>query len=176
MPRITLEDPVKVFRFRVSVDKFDMFAGFSECSGLSVEFDTVDYRECNTVDTVQKSPGLLKFGDITLKRGQYFSGKQRDIDFAAWYKEVTKIYANSSGTELMFRRPMSIFQYNNMNVAVVRYDIKEAWPRIYKPNSDLNATSSENSIEEITLANEGWDAVPLGSGIPAGTASSVLTK
>lgn len=158
MARTTLEDPIKVFRFRVSVSGFDNFAGFSECSGLSAEIDTVSYRECNMPDVEQKSPGLTKFGDITLKRGQYFSGRPRDVDFSLWYKQIQRIYkgGDSSGTELIFRKPMFVTQYNNANQAVIKWDIFEAWPRVYKPMSDMSGNSSENSIEEIVLANEGF--------------------
>jgi len=156
MARITYEDPIKVFRYRVLVPGWDQGAGFSECLGLNVENDVVEYREGGMLDTPQKSPGLQKFGDITLRRGQFFSGKSRDSEFIIWCQSVNRVTLGLGGTDLVLRKELVIRQYNNRNEAVVDWYIKEAWPRTYKPMSDMNGNSSENSIEELVLTHEGF--------------------
>lgn len=156
MARTTLEDPIKVFRFRVLIVGWDQSAGFSECLGLNVENDVVEYREGGMLDTPQKSPGLTKFGDITLRRGQFFSGSARDSEFIRWAEQASRVTQGLGGTQLIFRQDLVIRQFNNMNQRVVDWFIKNAWPRTYKPFSDFNGNSSENSIEELVLTHEGF--------------------
>src|SRR5688572_32187033 len=61
-------DPFKNFNFLVEIDGITQ-AGFSECSGLRLEIDVIEYREGGDLSSVRKLPGLSKVGDITLKRG-----------------------------------------------------------------------------------------------------------
>jgi len=42
---------------------------FSECTGLDVAMDPIEYRNGSEDFTVRKIPGLKKFTNITLKRG-----------------------------------------------------------------------------------------------------------
>lgn len=155
--RASIEDPVKVFRFRVEIDGV-VRAGFTECSGLERTTDVAEYREGGMNESPQKSAGLSKFSDIVLKRGQIL-GSQRggDNDFVQWAREVHDV--STLGNSANYRRTLSIVQFNSVNLEVKRWTIYNAWPSRYKPFSDLNGTSSDNSIEELTLTHEGFDLV-----------------
>lgn len=157
MGRASTEDPIKVFRFRVEIDGV-VRAGFTECTGLERTTDIAEYREGGMNETPQKSAGLSKFSDIVLKRGQMLGSERGgDNDFVAWASDVHSV--STMGNSANYRRSLSIVQFNSLNLEVKRWTIYNAWPSRYKPFSDLNGTSSDNSIEELTLAHEGFDLV-----------------
>lgn len=61
--------PYGAFNFEVSFDGAS-FGGFSDVSGLNVEFTLAEYREgTDTENHVRKVAGISKCGDVTLKRG-----------------------------------------------------------------------------------------------------------
>lgn len=158
MARTSIEDPLKNFRFRVEVDGISR-AGFSEVSGLQRETDVVEYREGGSNETPQKSAGLSKFADITLDRGQIIGSNQGgDDDFYNWAQDVHD--TATGGNSLQYRKDLDIVQYNSLNVEVRRWTIEQAWPKLYKPFSDLQGLGTENSIERLVIAHEGFDKVP----------------
>src|SRR5258705_12857227 len=67
MPAAGRNDPYKNYNFLVEIEGV-VSAGFSECTGLSSEVETIEYREGGNF-RVRKLPVLAKFGNITLKRG-----------------------------------------------------------------------------------------------------------
>ena len=75
--------PYKNYRFKVEVDSV-MVAGFSEVSGFDATIDVIEYREGDAVvNTPRKQPGLVKYSNITFKRGVI-----DDIDFYTWIEEA----------------------------------------------------------------------------------------
>ena len=155
MGRGAVADPLKSFRFRVEIDGFIRF-GFSKVSGLNVETDVIEYREGGDNETPQKSPGLAKYGDVTLSRGQIVPGPGAD-DFLNWFAQVHKVAVQGSSAE--FRREPVIHQYNSLNQKVRSWKLNHAWPKSYKPMGDVDAQSSENSVEELVLAHEGFELI-----------------
>jgi phage tail-like protein len=154
MARASVEDPLKVFRFRIEIDGF-VRAGFTECAGLKRTTDIAEYREGGMNETPQKSAGLSKFDNITLKRGQII-GSQRggDDDFKAWARDVQDVTVLGNG--LNYRRDFDIVQFNSLNIEVARWTITNAFPVEFVPMSDLNGTSSDNSVETLVIAHEGF--------------------
>ena len=61
-------DPIQAFRFTVSLDALPV-AGFSECSGLDIEFELLDHTEGGLNDHVHKLPTRAKPATLSLKRG-----------------------------------------------------------------------------------------------------------
>lgn len=155
--RASAEDPLKVFRFRVECDGFTR-AGFSEVTGLTRTTAVAEYREGGFNETPQKSAGLSTFGDITLRRGQIIgSSRGGDDDFLDWAKQVHNVSAGGNAEN--YRRSLDIVQFNSQNKEIRRWRIANAWPSGFRATSDLNATSSDNSIEELTIAHEGFEPV-----------------
>lgn len=154
MARSANEDPLKGFRFRIVIDGVAR-AAFSECSQLERSTEKVKYREGGQNETPEVSAGLTEYGDITLKRGQIV-GSQRggDDDFVDWCNQVNDVA--SQGNALNYRRDFDIEQYSATNVRVRVWRVINTWPTVFKPFGQLKGDASENSIEEITLANEGW--------------------
>lgn len=155
MPRTSVEDPLKVFRFVLEIDGFAR-AGFMECSGLERTTEVAEYREGGDNETVKKSAGLSAFGDITLRRGQVLDEGQND--FYNWAQEVHDV-GSQGGSQRDYRRDVDIVQFERGGLEVARWRLHEAWPNRFKPFSDLDATANDNSIEELNIVNEGFEKV-----------------
>ena len=131
-------DPYKNFRFTVSIDAITV--GFSECYGLDAEVSVIEYREGGD-HIVRKLPGLVKFGNITLKRGITDS-----LELYNWFKAVMQ------GQNI--RRDGSIVLLDDEMKAVTRWNFRNAWPCKYQ-GPKLNAKGNEVAIETLELACEG---------------------
>jgi len=150
--RTDAEDPLKVWRFQVEIEGFGRL-GFSKISGLEGQTDVVEYREGGQNATVQKSPGLTKWPDLTLERGQVL-GVGVD-DFLLWYTQVHDASAKKPKSSKVFRRDIDIVQFDKEGAEVRRWRVTEAWPSQWKPISDLDGSASDNSFESLTIVHEG---------------------
>lgn len=158
MARAAIEDPLKVFRFRVLIDGFAR-AGFSSVSGLKRTTEKAEYREGGMNETKQKSAGLTDYGDITLKRGQIIgSSRGGDSDIIDWAELVHDVAIG--GNAANYRKDFTIEQYNSLNDRACYWEVYDAWITDATFMSDMSADSSDNSYEEITLANEGHKYFP----------------
>ncbi len=144
MPQGQRTDPYKNFKFLVEIEGIAV-AGFSECEGLTTEVSVIEYREGNEDITVRKLPGLVKYSNITLKKG--ITGSK---DLFNWYKEVVK------GKIKQIRRNMAIVLLDDEGNQAVRWVVRNAWPMKYT-GPTLNAKSSEVAIETLEIAHEGFE-------------------
>lgn len=133
-------DPFASYNFVLEIGGITN-AGFSECSGLNIENTPIEYREGKDPITPRKQPGLMKFGNITLKRGVTLDLVLRD-----WLKLV------SDGD--VERRPVSIILRDELQRPVVRWNLREAWP-CKMTGPDLKANASEIAIETLEICHEG---------------------
>jgi phage tail-like protein len=132
-------DPFKNFNFLVEIDGIAA-AGFSECSGLRLEVDIIEYREGGETSSVRKLPGLAKVGDITLKRGITTSKELQE-----WFESIRNGVAN--------RKNGVIVMLDDERKPVVRWKFFNAFPRKWEgPN--LDAKGSDVAIETLTLCCE----------------------
>jgi phage tail-like protein len=155
MARAVVQDPIKAFRFSVSIGGFVRIA-FTECTGLEKETEVVGYSEGGT-DAEQKSAGRSKYSDITLKRGQLVPGIPGSDDFMQWLSQVGIVSVNGNKAE--YRRDIVITQHDAFNRPVREWSVYNSWPHKFKAMSDLKGDSNENSIEELTLCHEGFDVL-----------------
>lgn len=153
--RTDQEDPLKVFRFQIEIENFARF-GFKSCSGLEAQTDVTEYREGGANTTVQKSPGLTKFPDLTLERGQILASGSGDLDIVTWYKAVFDVSAKRPKSSKVFRRDIDIVQFDKEGEEVKRWRVVEAWPSQFKAMGDLDGQSSDNSLERMVITHEGF--------------------
>ena len=136
-------DPLIVYQFGIEVG--GMVTGyFSEIAGISSESDVIEHKvSAEGKDFVQKMPGRLKWGDVTLKRGI-----TSNLQIWEWRQQVEEGKMND------VRKNCSILLYDrNMNVAA-RWDFINAWPsKVSGP--DIKADGNEFGIEEMTIVHEG---------------------
>ena len=136
-------DPYGAFNFLVEIDGVTTGA-FSEVSGLDVEVDVIDYRTGDDKSLgVRKLPGLVKYNNIVLKRGITLDHSLWD-----WIRKVVE------GT--VQRASMAIILLDEQRQPVLRWKVKQAWPRKWN-GPTLNAKSSDIAIESLEITHEGLE-------------------
>jgi phage tail-like protein len=142
MPNATRKDPYQNYRFLVEIDQITQ-AGFRDVTIPESSQDPIEYREGNEVPTVRKLPGLVKYGNVTLKWGITDS-----LDLWKWRKQVEE------GKMKDARRKMAIVLLDEEGQTAARWEFSGAWPAKYKA-PELNATAHEIAIETLEIAHEG---------------------
>jgi|SRR5687768_13693283 phage tail-like protein len=140
MPRRDI-DPYASFNFLIEIDGITR-AGFSECTGLNAEANVIEYREGNESLTPRKLPGLLKFGNVTLKRG------------VTQDRELFDLFKTVMDGDIDRKQTMSVVLLDEQRNEVVRWNLLNAWPSKYVM-PDLKATGNEIAIETVELCHEG---------------------
>jgi phage tail-like protein len=130
-------------KFHFKVEWGGARAGFQDVSGVEETTDVIEYREGTTnVYTKIKMPGLIKYGNVTLKRG-IVTG---DFDESNWFSATV-------GTTPV-RRTVKIMMLDDTGSTVVTWTLQNAFPASYK-FTELNAVGNEVAIETLELAHEG---------------------
>ncbi len=140
MPTGDRNDPFAGHNFLVEFELVGK-AGFSECTGLSMENEAIEYREGNELTThSRKLPGLAKFGNITFKRG--FTQDKRVWE---WRKKVIDGQIQ--------RVAGSITLLDETRSPVMRWKFYEAWPRKLD-GPTFNAKTNDVAIETLEIVVE----------------------
>ncbi len=137
-------DPLVGFNFRLEIE--GKLAGyFTEASGLGSENEVIEHKvvDGSGHELVQKLPGRLKWGDLTLKRGITDS-----MDIWKWRKQVEQ------GKMKDARTAVSIIMMDRNYEELARWNLANAWPsKVTGPS--LKADSNEFAIEEVVIVHEG---------------------
>lgn len=139
------DDPLIVFNFGLEIDGV-LEGYFSECSGIGSEHDIVEKQLVDKEghSFVMKAPGLLKYNDVTLKRG--ITG---DMAIWEWRAEAER------GDLKAMRKNCSVIMYNRKFEEVAKWHFYSAWPsKVSGP--ELSSDGSDFGVEEITLVHEGF--------------------
>lgn len=121
--------------------------GFTEVTGLDINIDVIEYRSGSSpVQSVTKMPGLIKYSNITLKRGIV----KGDTDFFKWINTIQQ--------STVERRDVVISLLNESHEPVMTWKARNAFPVKYS-GPDLNAESSDVAIETLELAHEGLSLI-----------------
>lgn len=133
--------PYRNFRFRLEIDGLDA-GSFSEVSGFDATIDVVEYRAGDDpAITPTKLPGLIKYGNITLKWGAAETMVLYD-----WLIDITE------GT--IEKKTVTLTALDEEGAPAASWRCINAWPVKYTA-PDFNGTASEIAIETIELAHEG---------------------
>ena len=138
------EDPLLGFNFGLEFQ--GAIAGyFTEISGVGSEHEIIEHKVVDKQghEIIQKIPGRLKWGDITLKRGITSS-----LDLWEWRSLVEQ--GDMDGA----RKNGSIVMYDRTYTQVARWNFTNGWPsKVSGPT--LKADSNEFGIEECVIVHEG---------------------
>ena len=135
--------PMPKFHFEVKWD--DQVMSFQEVSGLDAQSEEIKYRAGDSkVYSVIKMPGLIKYGNVTMKKG-IFKG---DNKFWDWF---TKIKMNTIG-----RSTITISLLDEDGNATMVWKLTNAWPTKVT-GTDLKAEGNEVAIESIEIVHEGLE-------------------
>lgn len=130
--------PIPVFYYRVTIGDEDSIA-FSEVSGLSIEYETITYRDgLSYKDGPKHMPGLDSPVNLTLQKGIVKS----DSYLLDW---LSTIKLNT-----VEKRDVRIDLLNEKDEATVSWIVKDAFPKKLDAPS-FNATSNEVAIESLEL-------------------------
>ena len=142
MPIADRTDPYLGSHFFVEIDGVDQ-GGFTECTGLQVETEVMDYPEGGNNGFIHKLPGRTKFSNVVLKRGTTDSGA-----LWQWYQAVTQGQVE--------RKDVSVVLYNSVQEEVRRWNLREAYP-VKWGGPAFNATAPAVAIETLELAHHGFE-------------------
>lgn len=135
--------PLVKFQFAVTIDGNTSIL-FQEVTGLSQETTPIEYRAAGKGQpfSVIKMPGIIKYGNITLKKGQFKGDKQ------LW----DKLDSNNMNTTK--RMPVVISLLDELGEPAMTWTLKNAW--VCKVvHSDLKADANEAALETVEMAHEG---------------------
>lgn len=135
--------PYTVYNFKVMVANQEV-GGFSECTGLTSDNDTIEYR--TGVDpflSVRKLPGLRKYTNVVLKRG--FT---KDDYLWVWRKEVIEPKPGKK-----YRRDGMIVLLGEDKEEAIRWKFYDAYPSKLEGPA-LNAKNNEVAVETLELVVE----------------------
>jgi phage tail-like protein len=200
--RSTLEtDPIRNFRFLVTFKPITggnagggswlqnaskVTIGFTSVSGLSVNTDSIPYREGGYNTTVHQIPGQTTFSPITLQRGVVLGTSQHWDWMRKLFATVQNGTTSNQGEN--FRADVEIevlshpiagsgganVELTSANVGdhvSARFQIYNAWPTSIS-YSDLNAGDNALFVEQLTLVHEGFDMTWATDLTPSGTAAT----
>jgi len=135
-------DPFLGFRFEVRVDDLPL-GGFSECGGLQLETEVLDYAEGGLNTVLRKLPVRTKQTNIKLKRGI------ADRSLWDWHAELVG--------GVVRRRTGSIRIHDPAGGQVVaEWQFRRAYP-VKWVGPELNATQNQVAVETIELVHEGLE-------------------
>ena len=140
-------DPYRNCRFRLELNAVQQ-AGFSEATIADSSQDPIEYREGNEPPTVRKIPGLIKYGNLTLKWGITDSSQE----FFDWRKLVEE------GKMADARQDIALILMDEEGNDKSRWEFSQAWPTKYDA-PDFNAKGTDIAIETLELAHEGMKRV-----------------
>lgn len=133
--------PIPKFHFQVKWDSEVM--SFQEVSGLQIEMEELKYRAGDSKSfTVLKMPGMMKVGNVTMKKGVY----KGDNKFWVWFNEIKM--------NTIKRKPVTISLLDETGAPTMVWTLQNAWP-IKITSTDLKAEGNEVAIETIEIAHEG---------------------
>jgi phage tail-like protein len=138
------DDPYAQFNFIVELDGLTV-AGFTEVGGLSAESDVIEYRNGDEEPTVRKLPGLLKYANITLKRGY-----TKNTELWEWRK--------STLDGQTARRDGSVVLLDEARQEALRWNFRSGWLSKYEGPA-LNSTTNEAAVESVEIVHEGFELV-----------------
>lgn len=133
--------------FALEIDSLTL-AWFTGCSGLSLEFDVISFKEGNGIKVVErKRPGKPKYSEVTLKRGFTTNTAVND-----WFREVVE------ATKPTPYKTASIVIYDRDQTEAARFTLEACWPSKMSI-SDLSSGSDDSMVEELTIQHEFLDWV-----------------
>ncbi|MGS4947717.1 phage tail protein [Meridianimarinicoccus sp. RP-17] len=137
-------DPYAQYNFLLEIDGITS-AGFTEVGGITMESEVIEYREGNELARMRKLPALMKFGNITLKRGY-----TQNTELWDWRKTTLR-----GVTE---RKAGAIILLDEAREPKLRWEFQEGWISKYEGPA-LNATANEAAIESIEIVVENVELV-----------------
>jgi phage tail-like protein len=134
-------DPYRNYNFKLEAGAAE--AHFTECSGMGIKVDAIEYREAGNNQVVRKLPGQVHYSEVTLRYGLTDSKQLWD-----W------LMASANGR--VDRRNVSIVMLAADGTDAtpgLHWNLNQAWPSEWR-GAKLDALGREAAIETLTLVYE----------------------
>jgi len=133
--------PLPKFYFQVKWDSTVM--SFQEVSGLDIQSEEIKYRHGdNPVFSVIKMPGMVKVGNVTMKKGTF----KADNKFWDWFNQIKM--------NTIKRVPVTISLLDEAGKPTMVWTLANAWPTKIT-GTDLKSEGNEVAVETIEIVHEG---------------------
>ena len=133
--------PLPKFYFQVKWGDKEM--QFQEVSGLDMQSEEIKYRHGNSpVFSVIKMPGMVKVGNVTMKKGVFKS----DNSFWDWFNQIKM--------NTIERKTVTISLLDEKGAPTMVWTLANAWPTKITA-TDLKSEGNEVAIETIEIVHEG---------------------
>lgn len=133
--------PLVTFKFSVTIGNDELV--FQEVTGLASETQVIEYRAGNNAAfSTVKMPGIKKYGNVTLKKGVFKSGKS----MWAMYNAVKM--------NTIARKTVTICLLDESNAPAMTWKLSNAFP-VKMTVTDMKSDSNEAAVETMELAYEG---------------------
>ena len=146
MPTNRRTDPYRNFRYLLEIDGITQ-AGFSDVTIGDSSQEPIEYREGDEPPTVRKVPGLVKYGNLSLKWGITDS-----MDLYNWRKAVMEGQIEKN------RKNVAVLILDELGKQKARWNFQYAWPTKYEAPT-LSAKGNDIAIETLEIAHEGMERV-----------------
>jgi phage tail-like protein len=145
-------NPHDTFNFLVTIDGVPA-GNFTECILPVASIDVIEYREgADAVNNVHKLPGLVRYGNLILKRGLATVAAMAIWD---WFSGFVK----GTGSPAL----MTVTLMDAARNPVIRWSFTNAWPVKYE-SPILSGTASALAIETLEVAVDGMTVTSLAGG------------
>ncbi|SHK70171.1 phage tail protein [Fibrobacter sp. UWH6] len=130
-------------KFHFSVKWGDQEMSFQEVTGLDAQSEEIKYRTGDSaVFSVIKMPGLIKYSNVTMKKG-IFKG---DNKFWDWFNQIKQ--------NTIKRIDIVISLLDETSAPTMVWTLKNAWPTKIS-GYELKAEGNEVAVESIEIVHEG---------------------
>lgn len=129
------------------VDVGETIGYFTECSGLAMEYDVMEYQEGGVNDFVHKLRGRMTFPNLVLTRGI-----THEESLVKWFLDCR---------EKTVRRDLSVTMYGPDLKPIRTWSFAGAFP-VKWSGPDLKATAGEAATETVEIAHQGLKSVAQG--------------
>ncbi|MBO3697746.1 phage tail protein [Roseivirga sp. E12] len=134
--------PMPKFRFEVDLGTQLKGVAFQEVSGMEAEAQIIEYRKSNSKEfTTEKMPGLVKYGNVIMKRGIFVN----DNTFWNWFEEISM--------NTIARRTVLIKLLDENGKVTMQWQLDNAWPTKIS-GTDLKSDGNEVAVDTLEIAHE----------------------
>lgn len=144
-----LEGPYRIFNFEVEMVDGPTVGGFEKISGLSMQMETVEYREGGVNDYVHKLPGQYSHPSLVLENGI--------VDERTVFDWIGDLREGTTPTEEARTNVEILIRAGHKKKERWGFEVFDAYP-IQWAGPDLLATEKEGNaaMQTLELAHRGF--------------------
>ena len=142
--------PIKQFSFVLEADGIDQFE-LQEVGTPDLTIDEVEHGEGNAI---VRTPGMMRFGDLTLSRLK--PSGTANYSVIQWFEQVQNARTGTGGTPDIYLRNVVIRLQDNAGSTVETWEYGDCWIKQITGIS-LSKTTSDNIMEEASLVVNNYE-------------------